>query len=156
MGRSRYNWWPFVLNIIRDYPARAKQLQELQVQSIVADNSGMPKSGSSGRAVEGAALKQLPDRQEQLEYEAVHKALTRTRAMKAGKTRLQIVKLTMWNDYTIDGAAMIVHESRDTTKRYRWQFVMLVAFMYGLLTKEEYEKEIKTQAVGRKNWTPME
>ena len=155
MGRSRYNWWPFMLNIIRDYPARAKQLQELQSQSIVADNSGMPKSGSAGRAVESLAMKQLP-RHEQREYEAVHKALIRTKRMKGAKSRLEIVKLTMWKGYSLDGAAMIVHESRDTTRRYRWQFVMLVALMYGELTEEEYETEIKAQAVGRKNWTPME
>lgn len=154
MSRSRYNWWPFMLNIIRDYPARAKQLQELQTQSIVADNSGMPKSGSAGRTVESAAMKQLP-RQEQREYEAVHKALIRTKRMKGAKSRLEIVRLTMWMGYTIDGAAMIVNESRDTTRRYRWQFVMLAACMYGLLTEEEYEAEIKTQAAGRKNWTPM-
>ena len=155
MSRSRHNWWPFMLNIIRDYPARAKQLQELQVQSMVADNSGMPKSGSAGRTVERAAMKQLP-RQEQREYEAVHKALIRTKRMKGAKSRLEIVKLTMWKGYTIDGAALIVNESRDTTKRYRWQFVMLVACMYGELTEEEYEAEIKAQAAGRKNWTPME
>lgn len=154
MSRSRFNWWPFALNIIRDYPLRVKQLQDLQVQSTVADHSGMPKGGGTGRAVESIALKELPNKQEQREYEAVHKALIRTKHMKAGSTRMEIIRLTMWKGYTLDGAALIVNESRDTTKRYRWQFILLVGHIYGFLTQEEYELEIKAQAAGRKIGLP--
>lgn len=149
MSKPRYNWWGFVLNIIRDYPERCRQLRDLQQQSVVANNSGMPGGGDASRTAEAVALRQLP-RQEQMEYEAVHKALRRTAAMKAGKVRQNIIKLTMWQGYNIDGAAMIVNESPSTTRRYRWQFVVLVGHMYGFLTEEEYRTAIKRDAVGEK------
>lgn len=147
MSKPRYNWWGFVLNIIRDYPERCRQLQDLRQQSIVANNSGMPGGGEASRTAEAVALRQLP-RQEHKEWEAVHKAWARTAAMKAGKVRQEIVKLTMWQGYTIDGAAMIAHESPATTRRYRWQFVMLVGCMYGFITQEEYADAIKKDAQG--------
>lgn len=151
MSKPRYNWWPMALNIIHDYPARVKQLQDLQVQSIVADNTGMPKGGNAGRAVESLAMKELPNKQDQREYEAVHKALLRTKGMRAGKVRMDIIKLTMWRGYTIPGAALIVNETPETTRRYRWQFVMLVGCMYGFITEEEFREAVKKDWAG-KNW----
>lgn len=153
MSKPRYNWWSFALAIIRDYPERCKQLKELRQQNTVADNSGMPKGGGASRAAENVAMRQLPA-QEQREYEAVHKALVRTRAMKAAKSRLDIIKLTMWHGYSIEGAALIVNESPATTRRYRWQFVMLVGHMYGFLTEKEYHAAIKSDAVGTKIGIP--
>lgn len=150
MGKSRYNWWPFVLNIIRDYPQRAKDLKELHQQKTVADNNGMPGGGGASRTAENIATRQLKP-QEQREYEAVHKAMLRTKAMKAGKVRLDIIKLTMWRDYTIPGAAMIVNESPETTRRYRWQFIMLVGCMYGFITEEEFREAVKKDWAGQ-NW----
>lgn len=153
MSKPRYNWWGFVLNIIRDYPERCRQLHDLRQQSIVANNSGMPGGGDASRTAESVAMRQLPQ-QEQREYEAVHKALKRTAVMKAGKVRQNIIKLTMWQGYNIDGAAMIVNESPSTTRRYRWQFVMLVGCMYGFLTEEEYRAAIKRDALGENIGTP--
>ena len=74
--------------------------------------------------------------------------------MKAGKVRQNIIKLTMWQGYNIDGAAMIANESPSTTRRYRWQFVMLVGCMYGFLTEEEYRAAIKRDALGENIGTP--
>lgn len=149
MSKPRYNWWSFALAIIRDYPLRYKQLKELRQQNMVAETTGMPKGGSAGRSAENVAMRQLPP-QEQREFDAVHKALQRTEAMKAGKVRQQIVKLTLWQGYNIDTAAMIVHEAPATTRRYRWQFIMLVGHMYGFLTAEEYAAALKRDAVGGK------
>ena len=142
MSKPRYNWWPMVLNIIKDYPQRAKDLKELHQQKIVADNNGMPGGGGASRTAENIATLQLKP-QEQREYEAVHKALLRTRAMKGSDDRLKIVRLTMWRGYTIPGAALIVNQSEETTRRYRWQFIMLVGCMYGFITEAEYLAEVK-------------
>lgn len=142
MSKPRYNWWPFVLAIIRDYPDRCKRLKDLRQQSTVANNSGMPKGGGSSRAAENVATRQLP-RQEHREYEAVHRAWGITATMKNGKIRQEIISLTMWKGYHVDGAALLVHESPSTTRRYRWQFIMLVAHMYGFLDAEEYAAAIK-------------
>lgn len=149
MSKPRYNWWGFILNIVRDYPQRCKQLQELRQQSMVADGSGMPKGGGASRMTESVSMRQLPP-QEQREYDAVHRAWARTGRMKTGKVRQEIVRLTMWRGYTIDGAAMIVNESPASTRRYRWQFIMLVGREYGFLTDDEYTAALKIDVTGQK------
>ena len=145
MSKPRYNWWPFALNMIRDYPERAKEIRDLRQQKITADLSGMPKGGGASRTTEGISMRELEDRQAQREYETVHRALARTRARADGKLRLDAVKLTMWKGYTIPGAAMILNTSADTARRYRWQFVMLVGCCYGFLTEEEYLLAVKKE-----------
>lgn len=142
MSKPRYNWWSFALAIIRDYPQRRKALEELRQQKLVADNNGMPGGGGASRTAENTALLQLPP-QEQREYEAVHKALARTRARKDGSLRMEVIKLTMWRDYTIPGAAIITKTTETTARTYRWQFIMLVGHTYGFLSKEEYETAIR-------------
>lgn len=142
MSKPRYNWWSFALAIIRDYPQRCKDLKELHQQEMIADNNRTPGGGGASRITEGVAMRQLPP-QEQREYDAVHKALQRTAGMKSAKARLDIVKLTMWRGYTIPGAAMIVHETEQTTRRFRWQFIMLVGCTYGFITEAEYLAAVK-------------
>lgn len=142
MSKPRYNWWPFVLNMIRDYPERHSAYKALHEQKTTADISGMPRGGGASRTAEGVALRQLPP-QEQREYEAVHKAIERTRKAKEAKLRLDVVKLTMWKGYTIPGAAIMAKTSENTARRYRWQFILLVGHMYGFLTVEEYLAALK-------------
>lgn len=142
--KERYNWWPFVLNMIRDYPARDRAFRELHRQSLSVNLSGMPGGGAASRTTEGIALRQLPP-QEQREYDAVRKALARIRREKSYKERLEVIKLTLWRDFTIAGAAMQVHVAENTARRYRWQFVLLVGCMYGFLTEQEYTEAVKKE-----------
>lgn len=150
MRKERFNWWPFALNMIRDYPARAQELKDLRQQNVSADLSGMPRGGGASRTTEGIALRQLPP-QEQREFEAVHNALRCTEAMANGKWRKSVVKLTFWKGYNIRGAAsMIDGLSEYTVGRYRRQFILLVGKCYGFLTEEEYRAEIKRDCKGKK------
>ena len=142
MSKPRYNWWPFVLNMIRDYPVRARDYKALHEQKITANITGMPGSGEASRTAEGVALRQLPV-QEQREYDAVHNALTHLRRLPDPKLRQDVVRLTFWRGYSIVGAANTLHVSERTARRYRWQFAMLVGLKYGFLTQEEYAAEIK-------------
>lgn len=137
MSKPRYNWWSFALAMIRDYPGRRSKLKDLQEQKITADMTGMPRGGGASRTAEGIALRQLPP-QEQREYDAVHRAIERTTCMKEAKLRMDVVKLTMWRGYDIPSAAMVTNTSKDTARRYRWQFILLVGRMYGFLTEDEY------------------
>lgn len=127
MSKPRFNWWPFALNMIRDYPARKKEM----------DNHSIP----------------LLQSQELREYDAVRKAIIYTRTMTDGKTRLRIVDLTLWKKtYTIDGAAALLHLSERTAQRYRWQFVVLVGHAYGFMTEEEYRAVVdKESGNGNRN-----
>ena len=143
MSKPRYNWWPFVLNMIRDYPVRESQYRELHRQKLTAEPSGMPGGGNlASRTTEGIALRQLPP-QEQREYDAVSKALRRVRRTKDAKIRLDVIKMTLWRGYSIPGAAMVVSVSENTARRYRWQFVLLVGCMYGFLSEQEYAAALK-------------
>lgn len=143
MSKPRYNWWPFVLNMIRDYPVRARDYKALHEQKITADITGMPRSGGASRTIEGVALRQLPKQQEQREYDAVHSAINHFRLLPDAKLRQDVVRLTFWKGYSIVGAADALHISDRTARRYRWQFAMLVGLKYGFLTQDEYAAEIK-------------
>ena len=146
MSRPRYNWWPFALNMVRDYPYRKREFDALHEQKITASATGLPGGGGSSRTVEQIALRQLP-KQEQKEYDTVHQAVLRTRQMKDGEYRLQVVEMTLWqNRYTIAGAAMRLNIPEDRAKRYRWEFIVLVGYLYGdFLSKQDYE-----EVIGRK------
>ena len=37
MSKPRYNWWPFVLNMIRDYPERAKEIVPVEETDDAAE-----------------------------------------------------------------------------------------------------------------------
>ena len=142
VSKPRYNWWPFALAIIRDYPARREALKELREQKVTTDLSGMPREGSASRTTEGLAVRQLPA-QEQREYDAVHNAIKRTRILPDAKLRMDVVKLTLLKGYNIPGAAQIAHTPERTARRYRWQFVLLVGHMYGFLDEEAYRAAVK-------------
>lgn len=142
MGKPRYNWWPFALNMIRDYPDRAAQYRAIHEQNITAKMTGMPGGGDSSRTTETVALRQLPP-QEQREHDAVKGAIDRTARRRDGQVRIKIVKMTMWQGYYIPGAAMIANVSEATARRHRWQFILLVGHLYGFLTEDEYRAALR-------------
>lgn len=149
MSKPRYNWWPFALNMIRDYQARSQQYHDLHEQKTTARASEAPGGGGDFRTVERIAIRELP-RQEQLEYDAVRKAEDLTRLMKDGDIRLRVAGLTIMRDlYTIPGVAMRLDIPENMAKRYRWEFILTVGFTYGLINKEEYDAATK-----KKNTSP--
>lgn len=139
MSKPRYNWWPFALNMIKDYPTRNAEYNELHKQKITASMTGLSSQRSASRTTENIAIRLLP-RHDQLEYDAVRKAIALTQMDESGDLQLEVVKLTLWkNSHSIDGAAIKLHISPRTAKRYRWKFILCVGYTYGLLTPEEYE-----------------
>lgn len=150
MSKARYNWWPFALNMVRDYPYRKREFDALHEQKITASATGLPGGGPGGggssRTVEQIALRQLPA-QEQREYDAVHKAELRTLLMPDGETRVKVIRLTLWrNQFTVPGVANWLHISESRAKSYRWEFIMLTAYCYGLISQEDYLAEIKKRS----------
>lgn len=143
MGKTRFNWWPFALNMIKDYPARKKEYNLLHEQKVTASLSGMPGGGAASRVVENIAVRQLP-RQEQKEYDAVRRAEEVTLAEPDGMIRMKVVELTLFkNRCNTAGAAIRLNISERTAKRHRWRFVILVGYTYGFLDKEEYVQLVK-------------
>lgn len=142
MSKPRYNWWGFALAMIRDYPTRQKDLNDLREQKVTANLNGMPGGHTASRTTEGIAIKQLPH-QEQREFDAVDKAIKRVKGMTESKLRMEVIKITLLKGYSIPTAAMWLNTAERTARRYRWQFILLVGHMYGFLTEEEYIAALK-------------
>lgn len=133
MSKPRYDWWPYVKGMIRRYPALKAQYADLHSQSMTADYSGMPRSGSPSRSTEAASLRELPTTA-QREYEAVRRAIETTERYRNGRDRLYVIKLVLWDrSHTLEGAALMVPCSVITAKRWHGEFIQMVAGYYGLL-----------------------
>ena len=142
MSRPRYDWWGYMLNIIRRYPERKKQLEELR-QTPVTPKYAVERYGNgSCNPVEVAATKNLGE-QEMREFEAVSAAIRETAKMATGEARLAIIDLLYWKRYwkTIDGAAYEVGYSKDRVKDFHGEFVRLVGYYMGYLPREKVRRK---------------
>lgn len=132
MSKPRYLWWGFVRAMIREYPKLKSDLDDLQAQSTTASLTGMPRGGGNGRTVEGLALRQLPKDSMSI-YEAVSGASQITKARADGQERMRLIFLMYWakKPRTMQAAALHLHISDATAKRWHGEFVRLVAKRYG-------------------------
>lgn len=133
MSKPKYDWWPYVKGMIRRYPELKAEYADLHRQSVTPNYSGMPASGSAGRATEDVAIRELPTTK-QREYEAVRRAIAATERMKSSVDRLKVIDLVFWKrSHTLEGAALMVPCSYDTAQNYHADFIKLVAKYYGLM-----------------------
>lgn len=144
MSKPRYRWWGYIRNVIRAYPELKKEYDALHQQSVTANLSGMPGSGSVSRGTENIATRELP-RTKQQEYDAVRQAIELTHRMPNGNLRLMLIENIYWKriKYTVEGAAEKVGYSADRGKQIHGEFVRLVAKSYGLIDYENNENEDK-------------
>lgn len=142
MSKPRYRWWGFVCRMIRDYRGLKAEYDNLHTQTITADTSGMPKGGSVGRAVESIALRQLA-KDDQAVYDAVTQAITITLLRPDGKDRISLIRFIYWNkkQHRLKDAAIHVHVSEPTAKRWHGDFVRLVGKCYGFAVDTNKPKE---------------
>lgn len=68
------------------------------------------------------------------EKEAVRAAVEATEQLDNGADRLMVVDLVFWSrTHTLEGAAMQVHVSERTARRWHTEFIMLVGKYRGML-----------------------
>ena len=140
MSKPRYKWWGYIKNVVRSYPALKKEYEDLHEQSITAKYSGMPGGGSVSRGTEDIAIRELPYT-DQREYEAVRRAVEKTKQYKNGTERLAIIDLYYWKkSHTLEGAGYKVGYSYDRTKQIHKEFLVAVATYYGLVDYRQREK----------------
>lgn len=133
MSKPRYGWWGYVKYIIRAYPARKQEYEELHRQTITANISGMPGGGGISRGTESIAIRELPGTQ-QREFEAVRRAIQATKQLPTGRERLELIEMVFWKkSHTLSGAAYKLNLSYTTAQRYHGEFVLSVAGFYGLM-----------------------
>jgi len=68
------------------------------------------------------------------EKEAVKAAVSQTETLENGRDRLALVNMVFWKQtHTLTGAAMQIHCSDRTARRWHTEFIRSVAKNYGLL-----------------------
>ena len=136
MSRPRHGWWSYAKYMIRQYPALKARLEELQSQSVTANLSGMPHGGGVSDPTADAATRELPP-EKQREFEAVRGAVESTLAHKGtGLERLELIRLVYWaNTHTLEGAALKLHISYRTARRWCQEFTEMVGEKYGFAKK---------------------
>lgn len=136
MSKPRYPWWGYIRNVIRAYPARKREYEQLHEQSVTANISGMPGGVGVSRGTEDIAIRELPYTR-QREYEAVKRAIEAASRLPNGKERIRIIDLVYWKrSHTLDGAALAVGYGYDRARQLHGEFIRSVAANYGLMDNE--------------------
>ena len=127
MSKPREPWWGYVKNVIRRYPAYQAELRRIRSSSVTTQYSKGGGRGGSGRKTEQTALRSLQPR-DQERYDAVERALRKTRRLPDGALRCRMIELTYFTGrLNMQGAALALHTSYRTTLRWHRDFVYLVA-----------------------------
>ena len=134
MSTNSYDWWPGVTRMIRNYPARKQEYEDLHSQTVVADLSGMPRGGGGGRTTETIALRQMAPAK-QMEYDAVTKAIEITKLMPNGDLRVELIRRMYWKGkkQSISSVTYGLNISFETGKAWHKAFVTLVGTCYGYI-----------------------
>ena len=138
MSRPRYRWWGYVKNVIRAYPELRERLLEAPETAVTAGYGPQTRRNGSGRPIERSVVQRLSGRDAE-EYEAVNAAIRETARMSNGEARLAIIDLVYWKrgKVCVDEAGMRVGYSPKQAKRICVEFIRLVAFYLGEITREE-------------------
>lgn len=132
MSKPRYGWWSFAKFMVRVYPERKSEYEELHSQRVTQNYSQSGKNGTVNRSVENTVAKLLPPAK-QAEYEAVTKAIEKTKRLKTGSDRLKLIDMVFWKQsHTLEGAAYAMFVSDTTARRWHRDFIRLVGFCRGL------------------------
>ena len=152
MSKPRYAWWGYMINIIRRYPMRRQALAELRRMKMTVNYEAIGHGGGGERTVEQIALREL-EPQEMKEYEAVTAAIRDTEQMETGSARLQIISLLYWRKCrkTITGAACEVGYSRSRAEDFHGEFVRLVAYHMGYISRDKVSRTGKVTLSGQQS-----
>lgn len=129
MSHPREPWWGYVKNVIRKYPYYQAELKRIKSAKVTPTYSKGGGVGKSCRKTELTALRSLPPR-DQERYEAVEKALQKTKRMPDAELRLKFLDMTYFsrNRTTVQGAAMRLYVSYSTAIRWNKDFAYMVAY----------------------------
>ena len=126
---NRAYWYGHAIGIVRAYPKRKAQLEELKSRTPQTD--GIRSKNRISRPTETLALMELPAPQ-QREYDAVSRAIETTKRLPIGEDILRIIDYIYWKRMgDVIGAAMSLHYSDTTVYRYRRKFLREVARQMG-------------------------
>ena len=127
MSNPKEDWWPVAVRVVRNYPARKAEYEELHRACLTAPVSGMPGSSDVARSTENIALRKMPP-QKQREYEAVSRAIDVTKRLPDGAKRLELIQRMYWNGRRLYIGQVIyqIGISEATGKRWHARFIRIV------------------------------
>lgn len=134
MSKPRDDWWGNAVRMVRNYPARKEEYEDLHSQSMAMDNSGMSGGHHVSRTTENIALRKMAP-MKQAEYDAVTKAVEITRLLPNGEDRVELIDRMYWRGkkLNIDQVIQQIHIADATGKRWHGAFIRLVAECVGYI-----------------------
>lgn len=132
MSKPRYYWWPYAKAMVKAYPELKREYESIHQQRITQSIISVSGCNCLSRTTEQTAIRQLPPAR-QREYDAVTKAIEQTKLRSSADERIALIDLVLWKQsHNIEGAAIKLHISDITARRYHRDFIQLVGFCYGL------------------------
>jgi len=125
--RYKHWWHPNVVKLLRIYPY-LKALQQSDPDVVITPAySGMPRGGGNSRPTENVATRRKLSAREEDLVNAVDHALWEVATWPDGAVIVRLVDMVDFKRrYTLEGAAMVLHMSRDVAYRKRSRFIYLV------------------------------
>lgn len=119
-------WRSDTRRVIRQYPELRRREASLHDPTITPLYSPLPAPGNASRMTETLALRELPP-QEQRELAAVSSAVSTTMRYRNGTLRVRLIDMVYWERAcSLEGAAIRLHVSIDTAKKWHTAFIELV------------------------------
>lgn len=119
--------------MIRRYPELKAVHDDRLTQKITQSFEQVRPNSETGRPVESSVARAL-DTTAQKELDAVSAAIRATENLPNGKDRIKLIELVFWRrSHTLQGAAIKLHVSERTARRWHTDFIKTVARCYGLL-----------------------
>lgn len=135
MSKPRDDWWSNAVRMVRNYPARKAEYEELHTQSLVSDMSGMPRGNGTARTTENIVLRQMAPMKQQ-EYDAVTRAIEITKLLPRGADRVKLIEQMYWKGrkLRIDSVIYGLGVAEATGKRWHSAFIRLVGECVGYIS----------------------
>ena len=129
----KYAWWGYAKAMIRAYPMRKAQYEDIIDMSAIPNNDGMPKGTAVSNPVESLMISAEQNNAYQ-EYWAVHKAIN-TMRQRRGLLFCEFVKLYYWTlpRLKLEEIAEILNLSTRTIGEWNKVFIKLVGRNRGWL-----------------------
>jgi len=132
VSNPREDWWYNAVRMVRNYPARKAEYDELHRAGLSAPISGMPGSSDVSRTTENIALRKMPP-QKQREYDAVTRAIEITKLLPDGEKRLELIRRMYWGGKKLYIGQVIyqIGIAQATGKRWHARFIRIVGECIG-------------------------
>lgn len=129
----KYSWWGYAKAMIRAYPMRKAQYEDIIDMSAIPNNDGMPKGTAVSNPVESLMIS-AEQKTAYQEYWAVKKALDLF-VMRHGLSFMDYVRLYYWTEprFKLERIADRMHLAPETIFRWNRQLIKAVGRNRGFI-----------------------